>query len=347
MRKKEELNETKLISEIEKISLITQKFNKSLIIKSIGDDCAIFKDKNSMLISTDNITENVHFTPKFYSFYEIGSKSLLVNLSDIAAMGGTPRLFTLSLFIPKNINEENIKETLYGIVDIAKKYRVSLIGGNISRASEFSISITIIGDYKDDNVIKRGNSKIGDAVFISGEIGNSWMSYYLQKQEKRIYKNYIKLANFEKKFIENFINKFKLPIPRIKLAEELAIKKLANSLTDISDGLYKDISNILSFSHGAEIWVDELPINENLKHIAGLLKIKKYADNVVSFGEDYELLWTTDDKNEEELLNLSNRLGIKIKKIGRVVKEVNGINGIRFMKNGVEYPIKNSTFRHL
>ncbi len=344
MKKKEKLNETKLIGEIEKISLITQKFNKSLIIKSIGDDCAIFRDKNSMLISADNITENVHFTLDFYSFYEIGSKSLLVNLSDIAAMGGVPRLFTLSLFIPEYINEENIKETLYGIVDIAKKYRVSLIGGNISRASEFSVSITIIGDYKDNNVIKRGNSKIGDAVFISGEIGNSWMSYYLQKQKKRNDKNYTNLTNFKKKYIENFINKFKLPIPRIKLAEELAAKKLANSLTDISDGLYKDISNILSFPHGAEIWIDELPINENLKRIAGLLKIKKYMDNIISFGEDYELLWTTDDKNEGELLNLSNRLGIRIKKIGRVVKE---INWTKFMKNGIEYPIKDATFRHL
>lgn len=344
VREKEGLNETKLIREIEKISLITQEFNKSLIIKSIGDDCAIFKDKNSMLVSTDNVTENVHFTLKFYSFYEIGSKSLLVNLSDIAAMGGVPRLFTLSLFIPKNINEENIKETLHGIVDVAKKYRVSLIGGNISRASEFSISITIIGDYKDGNVVKRGNSKIGDAVFISGEIGNSWMSHYLQKNKKHIDKNYINLKNFEKKSIENFINKFKLPTPRVKLAEELAIKKLANSLTDISDGLYKDIFNILSFSHGAKIWIDELPINENLKHIAGLLKIKKYMDNIVSFGEDYELLWTTDDKNEEEVLNLSRRLGIKVKKIGRVVKN---INGIMFLKNSVEYPIKDSTFRHL
>ena len=344
VKKEEVLNETGLIREIEKISFITQKFNKSIIIKSIGDDCAIFRDKNSMLVSTDSITENVHFTLKFYSFYEIGSKSLLVNLSDIAAMGGTPRLFTLSLFIPEYINEENIKETLYGVVGVAKKYRVSLIGGNISRASEFSISITIIGDYKDGNVIKRGNSKIGDAVFVSGEIGNSWMAYYLQKQGKHIDKNFVNLENFEKKTIENFINKFKLPTPRIKLAKELAVRKLANSLTDISDGLYKDISNILRLSQGVEIWINELPVNENLKHIAGLLKIRKCADNIISFGEDYELLWTTDDKNEKEVLNLSSRLGIKIKKIGRVV---NGINGIKFLKNGVAYPIKDSTFRHL
>ena len=343
-KKKEVLNETELIREIEKISLITQKFNKSIIIKSIGDDCAIFRDKNSMLVSTDNITENVHFTLKFYSFYEIGSKSLLVNLSDIAAMGGTPRLFTLSLFIPDYVNEENIKETLYGVVGVAKKYRVSLIGGNISRASEFSISITIIGDYKDDNVIKRGNSKIGDAVFVSGEIGNSWMAYYLQKHGKHIDKNFVNLENFEKKTIENFINKFKLPTPRIKLAKELAVRKLANSLTDISDGLYKDISNILRLSQGVEIWINELPVNENLKHIAELLKIRKCADNIISFGEDYELLWTADDKNEKEVLNLSSRLGIKIKKIGRVV---NGINGIKFLKNGVAYPVKDSTFRHL
>jgi len=336
VRKKEGLNETALIREIEKISLVTRKFNKSLIIKSIGDDCAIFKDKNNILVSTDCITENVHFTIGSYSFNEIGAKSLLVNLSDIAAMGGVPRLFTLSLLLPEYINEENIKNILHGIVDIAKKYKISLVGGNISRSSELSVSITIIGDYKDDNVIRRDGSRVGDSVFVSGELGNAWMSYYLRQHIENTRKKGTQLEDFEKQF--------KLPTPRIKLANELATKRLANSLTDISDGLYKDVFNIAGISNGIEIWMDELPINENLKHIVKLLKIKKYMDNVISFGEDYELLWTSDSTKEDEILNLSSRLGVMVKKIGRIVSEP---AQRVFIKNGAPYAVHNFTFRHL
>lgn len=336
MREKEGLDETSLIREIEKISLVTREFNKSLIIKSIGDDCAIFKDKNNILVSTDCITENVHFTIGLYSFHEIGAKSLLVNLSDIAAMGGIPRLFTLSLLIPEYVNEENIKDILYGIVGVAKQYRVSLIGGNISRASELSVSITIIGDYKEENAVMRDGSKIGDSVFVSGELGNSWMSYYLRQNKESVEKYGAGLKDFEKTF--------KLPTPRVKLANELATKRLANSLTDISDGLYKDVFNIAGFSNGIEIWMDELPVNENLKHIAKILKIKNYMDNIISFGEDYELLWSADGGKEDEILNLSDRTGIKIKKIGQIVSEP----ALRlFLKNGEPYAVHNFTFRHL
>lgn len=344
MNKKGKLNESELIRDIEEISLKTQKFNKPLVIKSIGDDCAIFKDKDSILVSTDSITENVHFTLNVNNFIEIGARALLVNLSDIAAMGGMPRLFTLSLFIPEYVNERDVKDILSGIVDEAVKYKVSLVGGNISGASELSISITVIGDYKNSNVLLRGSSKAGDLVFVSGELGNSWMSHCLLQNEELFKKNPVNLGSADKKLIDNFIKQFRLPTPRIKLGQELAVKKLANSLTDISDGLYKDILNVTGGSNGAEIWLDKLPVNEDMVYIAKLLKYEKYMSKAVSFGEDYELLWTAGEQNEEEILNLSKKFRLKINKIGKIV---NNPAGVKFLNKGVEFPIEDFTFSHL
>ena len=344
MIKKEKLNETGLIKEIERLSLETQKFNKSLVIESIGDDCAIIEDKNRMLVSSDSITENIHFNFDLYDFYEIGEKSLLVNLSDIAAMGGIPRLLVLSLFIPAHVNEDNIRQTLRGIIDTAKKYRVSLIGGNISKSSEFSISATIIGDYKDENVIKRFSSKTGEQVYVSGELGNSWMAFYLNDNKNYIFKNYPNLKSEDKKLIENLIDKYKLPQPRINLGRKLSEKKLANSLTDISDGLVKDIFNVIGNGCGCEIYIDEIPINEELKYICMILNIRDYIDKAVSFGEDYELLWTAEEYKEKELLELSKTAGVKIKKIGHITDKPGCVN---FLKGGALYFPKDFTFKHL
>ncbi len=345
MFKKEKLNETALIKEIEKLSAETLKFNKSLIVKSIGDDCAVIDDKNRILVSSDSITENVHFNLDLYNFYEIGKKSLLVNLSDIAAMGGVPKFFVLSLFIPGYISQTDINQTLRGIIDSAKKYRVSLIGGNISKSSEFSISITIMGDFEDEKVINRYNSRTDNPVYVSGELGNSWMVFYLGSKKKTILEKKIRFK--DKKLIENFIEKYKLPMPRINLGRKLSEKKLANSLTDISDGLSKDVFNILGKGCGCEIEIEDIPINEELREIAGILNIENYMDAAVSFGEDYELLWTADEEyGEKELQKLSKETGagIKIKKIGYITNKPATVN---FLKNGSPYTRKDFTFRHL
>ncbi len=347
MKKTTGLNELNLISEIKKIASATQDFNKTLLIKSIGDDAAVFKDKNSILVSSDSITENVHFKLKYYSFHDIGAKSILVNLSDIAAMGGVPRFFILSLFIPSYITKENIKETINGIIGVAKAYKIALIGGNVSKASEFSICIAIIGDQqtKKSKVIPRYSAKPGDLIFLSGEIGNSWLVHHLLENKELIEKFLEEKP--EKRLIESFIKNFILPVPRVKLGMELARLKLADSLTDVSDGIYKDIPNLLNQAagqtSGANIFIEELPLNHNLKKITGILKIKDYLSNAISFGEDYELLWTSGVENEDKIFKLSKRLKIKINKIGTVI---DNSNEVYFFEGKKRFIPDNKTYRH-
>ena len=344
MIEKEKFNESELIKYIKKAGLETQIFNKNLIVESIGDDCAVIEDKNKILLSSDNITENVHFSLDLYDFREIGKKSLLVNLSDIAAMGGIPRLFLMSLFIPQYLCTSDIKSIIKGVIEEAKKYEVSLIGGNISSASELSVSITIIGDCESAGV-KRFGSQKGDAVYVSGEIGNSWMAFYLNSNKDYIFKNKTGLKSSDKKLITDFINKYKLPKPRINLGRTLYTKNLAGSLTDISDGIYKDIFNVAAKGCGCRINVEDIPVNEELKTIAGILNIENYIDDIISFGEDYELLWTFDrEYTRIELMELKGSCGTNIKKIGFI--DENSAK-ITFIKNGKVFLPENHTFRHL
>lgn len=338
------LNESSLIEEINKIGGATARFNKPLIIKSIGDDCAIFKDSNNLLVSADSITENVHFTLEDYSFHEIGEKSLFVNLSDIAAMGGIPRLFILSLFIPDYINRDSINELLGGITAASKRFKVSLIGGNISKASELSIAITIIGDYLKDFAVGRNCSSNGENIYVSGELGNSWLSYCLRNKLKK--SDNINLINSERRLIEDLIKNNKLPVPRIGLGRYLAEKKLANSMTDISDGILKDVGNLTTSRNGAEIWIDRLPFNKDLRKIADLFSIEDYLDNIVSFGEDYELLWTGSDSNDSKLMEYSKNKRIKITKIGQITDRPNEVKFVNYA-TGDEIVMLDRTFKHL
>jgi len=362
------LDELSLISYIEENSREKLKFNGSMIIKSIGDDTAIFRDKNNILITSDTLTENTHFRTDYYSFSQIGAKALLANISDVASMGGTPRFFILSLLVPDYLTEAHIKETIDGIIETAKNDKISLIGGNISKAREFSISITLLGDYTaKQTAIPRYRAEYDDFIFVSGDIGNAWLSYYIMENSEhikehiekfimdkgidtdnnvvinattdsensyKIYKTDNKFKTSDKyktskntliQFIENYAKKNLIHPSRVKLGRILAASKIANSMTDISDGLYKDINNLLSSKDKnscALLIADDIPLSDEFKNIAKILNLKDtdILNNIISFGEDYELLWSISRADENKLLEIAKKERIKISKIGSIVK---------------------------
>ncbi len=365
------MDELSLISYIEKNSREKLRFNNSLLIKSIGDDTAIFRDKNNILITSDTLTENTHFKLDYYSFPQIGAKALLANISDIASMGGTPRFFILSLLIPDYLTEENIRETIDGIIETAKKNKISLIGGNISKASEFSICITLLGDYIDKKTALRSCARNNDMIFVSGNIGNSWLSYYIMENKKyigEIAANGLKAKEFKIdkntiKFIEDFAKENLIHSSRVKLGKILAANKLANSLTDISDGLYKDINNLLNNkdkNSEVSIIVDDIPLSDDFKHIVKILSLKDtdVLNNVISFGEDYELLWSANIINAEKFSDIAKKERIKISKIGSITNVYNNnnindtdnikkINKINFIYKNKPFFVTPITFKHI
>ncbi|MCL4546714.1 MAG: thiamine-phosphate kinase [Deltaproteobacteria bacterium] len=363
------MDELSLISYIEKNSREKLRFNNSLLIKSIGDDTAIFRDKNNILITSDTLTENTHFKIDYYSFGKIGAKALLANISDIASMGGTPRFFILSLLIPEYLTEENIKETIDGIIETAKNDKISLIGGNISKAREFSICITLLGDYIDKKTVLRYCACDNDLIFVSGNIGNSWLSYYIMENKKyidEITANGLKAKKFKIdkktiKFIEDFAKENLIHRSRVKLGKILASNKLANSLTDISDGLYKDINNLLNNNkdknYEVSIIVDDIPLSDDFKRIVNILNLRDIDvfNNVISFGEDYELLWSANTTNSKKLSEIAKKERIKISKIGSITNvysnnDTNTNNNINTntdntkKKNKINFIYKNKPF---
>ena len=193
--------------------------------KHLHDDAAIVE--TNLIVTTDTLVENTHFTLKSYTPYEIGWKALAVNLSDIAAMGSKPLYALVSLSLPKSTSLWWIRELYKSINNCAKKYKTQIIGGNLTRSKEVNITITLIGKLISSKIGKRSNAKPGDVVFATGTFGNA----------------------------------VKKPIPQIELGQKIvrACLKHAPALMDSSDGLADCLIQIANESK-VKITVEELKI---------------------------------------------------------------------------------------
>jgi thiamine-monophosphate kinase len=281
--------------------LIQNYFNWPLsdpgIELGIGDDAAIFNlDSGYQLVTTtDTLSEGVHFF-KNDSPEDIAYKSLAVNLSDIAAMGATAKCFTLALTLPK-LDEIWLKQFSQSLKQTSKKYNVSLIGGDTTRGP-LNITITMMGVVEKSKAIKRSGARNGDNIYVSGEIGDAALC--------------LKKINAGERPHKAELIKLNRPIPRIELGS--ALKGIANSCIDISDGLEQDLSHIIKASKvGAMVDIQELPLSQSMI---------KYIENNNDWalplcgGDDYELCFTAPENFNSEIINIAEFCKIKITKIG-------------------------------
>ena len=286
------MNEFELIQ-----SYFDWQLNDSTIATGVGDDAAIFNlDKGYQLVtSTDTLSEGVHFF-KYTSASDIAYKSLAVNLSDIAAMGATAKYFTLALTLPK-LDQFWLKDFSESLKLTSEMFKVSLIGGDTSRGP-LNISITIMGVIENSKAILRSNAKDSDAIYVSGHIGDA--AHCLKKVLDGLEPTKDELISLNR------------PFPRLNLGE--ALKEIASSCIDISDGLEQDLSHILKASNvGAEIDVRNLPLSKSL-----LNYIKSSNDWSLPLcgGDDYELCFTVPKTQEQLLKPISELCEVRITKIG-------------------------------
>ena len=275
-------------------ALINHFFKKKLnhCELGIGDDCAIVKitPEHKLVTSTDTLIKDVHFDDT-YSPYNIGFKALAVNLSDIAAMGATPKWFSLALTLPKP-DEKFLKEFSQGLFELAQQYSLDLIGGDTTKG-HLSITITIMGELPNHQGLLRSGAKIGDDIYVSNTLGNAALA--LQKGESALLP---------------FLQK---PQPQIQLGQKLLT--IANSCIDISDGLQADLGHILKASGvGGEIEIDLLPMDD-------LVKKENNICLALAGGEDYQLCWTANENKRENIKNIAKALSLKITKIGKITKQ--------------------------
>jgi thiamine-monophosphate kinase len=226
----------------------------SRVIKGIGDDTAVLRytrDKY-LLFTTDMLIEGKHFY-KSHRPYLVGKKSISCSISDIAAMGGRPDFFVISLGAPKSLDTKYTDELYKGIKDTAKRFKVDLAGGDTVSSDKIVINIAMLGEVEKKNLALRSGAKKGDVIFITGSIGGSIKGRHLDF------------------------------IPRLKEARFLVKNFRINSMIDVSDGLLADLGHILERSNkGAVIYEKSIPVS---KDAAGF-------DSAVRDGEDFELIFT-------------------------------------------------------
>lgn len=302
----------------------------------IGDDCAIISanDTEDWLITTDLLMEDVHFIRTALTPWQLGYKSLAVNLSDIASMGGSPIGSFLSIGIPEDIDVEYLDAFMKGYHELSAKYQVPLLGGDTTKSIKYlAINVCIIGKCKKGEAKKRDMAQSGDVICVTGDLGNSAAGLKLLLEKQTLSAEY----NF-------LLEKHHLPEPRIDEGRFLASFPDAHAMMDISDGIASDLFHILKASgKTAVVEVDKLPLSNELITIAD----KKHWDPIelaATGGEDYELLLTVAAEKFSMIESCySERFGRPLSPIGHIHE---GEPHIQWLKEGVEYELSKSGFNH-
>ncbi|MEC9451408.1 MAG: thiamine-phosphate kinase [Chloroflexota bacterium] len=248
----------------------------------IGDDAAIVKGDTGggpLAICSDAIVEDVHFNSDYYSFRNIGWKSVAINVSDIISMGAIPKYFTVSIGLTKKFDIEDFKELVVGIKECSDEFNAIIVGGDIVRSEKLFLSVSAVGFFDWDGrkrAMTRNDALPGDKVGVSGFLGDSLGGFLsLQNNNVDLY----------------LASKHTKPYPNSSIARRLFFNNV-NCCTDISDGLNAELVNICESSNvSVSIEVENMPISDELKNAFP----NDYYDIAINGGEDFELLFTFSD----------------------------------------------------
>ena len=305
---------------IEKIRQACERSDSGLL-KAIGDDCCEVISHGSFLISTDSLVDGIHFDRLFHPPHLLGRKSIAVNLSDIAAMGGKPRFILLSLCLPVDLEWEWITSWLDGVLEILDEFECVLIGGDTVMAKELVITVTVLGEPVETGAIYRNTAKEGDTVWVSGPLGSAGCGLMLLNNDQH-HSGDIELDSFGA-----LINAHLDPMPRIKLGQKLAESGMVSAMQDISDGVATDLAHICKASNvSAYIQTEQLPFLPELREAATVLKAE-VEDLLLRSGEDYQLLFTVKQGEEtrfEKYFEKAVRIGEIRSGKGVFLKRENG-----------------------
>ena len=282
------------------IEHLTKDFSiqHSSTFKGIGDDAAVldFKDKKTV-VSTDLLVEGVHFDLSYVPLKHLGYKAVMVNLSDIYAMNATATQITISIAVSNRFPLEALEEFYSGVALAAKIYNVDLIGGDTTSSNKgMLISVTAIGEANEENIVYRNGAKANDLLVLSGDIGAAYMGLQVLEREKEVFK--VNPNNNPDLSMYSYIVERQLkPEARkdiVELLEKLEVKPTA--MIDISDGLSSEILHLCKNSDvGCNLYEDKIPLDPTVISTCEEFKIDS-TTVALSSGEDYELLFTIDQK---------------------------------------------------
>jgi len=289
--------------------------NKNSVDLGVGDDSALLTPppQQQLVICADTLVAGRHF-PLDTDPHAIGWKSVAVNLSDIAAMGATPHSILLALSLPQ-IDHDWLKAFSQGLYDCCDQFGVSLIGGDTTQSPHLTLSVTALGWVEIGKAVPRSGAKPGDLICVSGTVGDAAfaLNHLGHPLQQRL----------------------DYPTPRCQLGT--ALKGLANSMIDVSDGLAQDLGHILKASQvGATLGLEKLPISPALQ----ALNDEQRWQYALAGGDDYELCFTISPQNYEKLLQ--KQLDVSISIIGSIQQQ----HGLTFEKDGVDHSLQFNGYQH-
>ena len=296
----------------------------------VGDDAALIQISagHQLAVSVDMSVAGTHFLESCPAYF-VGWKSLAVNISDMAAMGATPKWATLAIALPK-IDEGWLAEFSRGFFACADEFGVSLIGGDTTRGP-LNISVQIMGEVPTGKALHRDKAKAGDEIWVSGTLGEAALG--LAQLQNKLPEN--TLSDTEK---QSCINALQAPQPRVALG--LALQAIAHSAIDISDGLLADLGHVLERSNlGANLYWERIP-HVNVSNGIDITQLHRLS---LAGGDDYELCFTAPASQHDAILAIGKNLNLKLSAIGETM-QANGL--YVYDKNHQAIELKSAGYEH-
>lgn len=285
-----------------------------------GDDCALLLPEvgTRLAVSVDTSLADVHF-PRNAPPEAIGHRALAVNLSDLAAMGARPCWFVLALTLPDDVSEPWLAAFSEGLHDLARAHDIALVGGDVTRGRELSITITVHGELPAEGAILRHGARCGDLLAVTGALGGAHGGL-------RAWFDGARAPD------DQLLNAYLRPQPRIEAG--LALRDLATAGLDISDGLLADLGHLCTRSGvGADLDEASIPLAPGLCEALGA---EEALGAALGGGDDYELLIALDPRDEATARKRMKALGLELYVIGRVVSK-EGIRGVDTKRQGWQH----------
>jgi len=308
---KRTISEGSIVREIARVARTGGRpATKSGVEIGIGDDATIWRPKKGFdtLLTTDWFLEGTHFWRDWHPAEAVGWKCLMRAASDVAAMGGDPKCFLLSLALPTSCAGTWLKGFLQGLMKAARKLKCPLAGGDTTRSDRVLININVVGEVRSGRAVRRNGAKPGDRIFVSGRLGEAELG--------------LKMAGQLRKAGEGpgspLLNKHLHPEARVELGQWLATNRLATAMMDISDGLSSDLTRMCIASQvGAEIELARIPV------AAGEFRAKfsprELTQAALHGGDDYELLFCVGNQDGKRVPKVFR--GVTLTEIGRITKQ--------------------------
>lgn len=302
------------------------------VVQGIGDDCAALQlpPGELLLTTSDLLIEGVHFRRDWTGMLDLGHKSVAVNVSDIAAMGGTPRFLYLALGVPAELPVVELESLVEGFVAACGDYGVTLAGGDTCRSpGPLFISVTAEGSVPAGELVRRSGATPGDAIYVTGTLGDSALALQaLLRQEAPP---------------PELLRRHHRPTARIAAGRALAAAGLATAMIDVSDGLLADLGHLLKGSGaGALLDTAALPLSAPAARLVA--EQPQRLDLVLGGGEDYELLFTVPSGEEARLAKLAAGWSVPVSRIGRILPPDDGLQ-LRG-RDGTIRPVTPQGFNH-